>query len=353
MGYVSTIERRLADIGNELTTYGESIVRNNTIIIITNSVVETRIPSFLRLVINIFLYLLRSNQSCDLDFSKGRQNEQLAAELAKEPSKITLKSSLWAVIMAIIKRKLFGGYEPMLYYAQLSSMIIFRQELAISIFTLIGQHEALIRISHFLRFYEEVNNVQSIVHVLPGYVYSMLGGSHLTISTQTFTEKLKVLTSFMAGYFNSDNLLIQYVKSITHKKKDKDNEALERYIFLVSDFRKSFSEDYMASLTLKLFGEEQTIEKKMFIEKVGQLTSNRNSTDSSLLSILFELIRLEFYIVETENFKQYAGSPKDKEEDHTKNRYYLESLDRLMNKCPFNGDERCSCKKCQCVLRNR
>jgi hypothetical protein len=31
----------------------------------------------------------------------------------------------------------------------------------------------------------------------------------------------------------------------------------------------------------------------------------------------------------------------------------MESLDKLMNKCPFNGDEKCTCKKCQCVRRNR
>lgn len=240
----------------------------------------------------------------------------------------------------------------MLYYAQLSSMIIFRQELAMSIFTLIGHQETLIKITHLLRFYEEVNNVQSIAGVLPGYVYCMLGGSHLTISVQTFTEKLKSLSSFLTGYMNSDNLLIQYVKSITHKKKDKDNEALERYIFLVSDFRKSFSEEYMGALTQRLFGQEPTIEKKLFLERVGGLVGHRN-TESSILSVLFELVRLEFYIVETDNFKEYAGSPINKEEEQKKSRYYLESLDRLMNKCPFNGDERCSCKKCQCVRRNR
>jgi hypothetical protein len=109
---------------------------------------------------------------------------------------------------------------------QLSSMIIFRQDLAVSIFTLIGQHDTLVKITHFLKFYDEVNSVQSMIHVLPGYVYCMLGGSHLTISTQTFTEKLKGLTSFISAYLNSENILIQYVKSITHKKKDKDNEAL-------------------------------------------------------------------------------------------------------------------------------
>lgn len=28
-------------------------------------------------------------------------------------------------------------------------------------------------------------------------------------------------------------------------------------------------------------------------------------------------------------------------------------MTKLFNKCPFNGDERCNCKKCQCVRRNR
>ena len=28
-------------------------------------------------------------------------------------------------------------------------------------------------------------------------------------------------------------------------------------------------------------------------------------------------------------------------------------MNKLFKKCPFNGDERCNCKKCQCVRRNR
>lgn len=191
-------------------------------------------------------------------------------------------------------------------------MIIFRQELALSIFTLIGHHEALIRIAHFIHFYEEVSSAQSMAQIVPGYVYSILGGSHLTINVQTFSEKIKAMSGFVAGYLNSDNLLIQYVKSITHKRKDKDNEALERYIFLVSDFRRSFSEEAVTALTLKLFSEETTIEKKLFVERVAEVLGGRNNPESSLLSILFELVRLEFYIVETDNFKKYAGSDKDK-----------------------------------------
>ena len=28
-------------------------------------------------------------------------------------------------------------------------------------------------------------------------------------------------------------------------------------------------------------------------------------------------------------------------------------MQKLFNKCPYNGDERCNCKKCLCVRRNR
>lgn len=33
--------------------------------------------------------------------------------------------------------------------------------------------------------------------------------------------------------------------------------------------------------------------------------------------------------------------------------FYTHELTKLFSKCPYNGDERCSCKKCQCVRRNR
>ena len=33
--------------------------------------------------------------------------------------------------------------------------------------------------------------------------------------------------------------------------------------------------------------------------------------------------------------------------------FYTAEMNKLLNKCPFNGDDRCNCKKCQCVRRNR
>lgn len=40
-------------------------------------------------------------------------------------------------------------------------------------------------------------------------------------------------------------------------------------------------------------------------------------------------------------------------ENDYKSNYYLKTIDKLLNKCVFNGEERCNCKKCQCIRRNR
>lgn len=37
----------------------------------------------------------------------------------------------------------------------------------------------------------------------------------------------------------------------------------------------------------------------------------------------------------------------------SKTNFYTHEISKLFNKCPFNGDDRCDCKKCQCVRRNR
>lgn len=111
----------------------------------------------------------------------------------------------------------------MWYYEQLSSMMVFRQEIAYSLFTLIGQQESFISIQNFLVFCNEVSTLQSMIGVLPTYTYYLFGGSHLTITAATFIDKLKKVTSFISEYVNGNNMLLEYVKSITHKKKDKDN----------------------------------------------------------------------------------------------------------------------------------
>ena len=42
-----------------------------------------------------------------------------------------------------------------------------------------------------------------------------------------------------------------------------------------------------------------------------------------------------------------------KREAANETNFYTQEMEKLLKKCPFNGDERCNCKKCNCVRRNR
>ena len=61
------------------------------------------------------------------------------------------------------------------------------------------------------------------------------------------------------------------------------------------------------------------------------------------------LIRAELNLSQSIGFQQTLMSRNEA----NKTNFYAHEMNKLLNKCPFNGDERCNCKKCQCVRRNR
>lgn len=43
----------------------------------------------------------------------------------------------------------------------------------------------------------------------------------------------------------------------------------------------------------------------------------------------------------------------EKQKETNSSNFYTQEMQKLLKKCPYNGDECCDCKKCQCVRRNR
>jgi hypothetical protein len=43
----------------------------------------------------------------------------------------------------------------------------------------------------------------------------------------------------------------------------------------------------------------------------------------------------------------------EKQNEINSSNFYTQEMQKLLKKCPYNGDECCDCKKCQCVRRNR
>eukprot|EP00178_Gracilaria_changii_P024044 TRINITY_DN7257_c0_g1_i1.p1 TRINITY_DN7257_c0_g1~~TRINITY_DN7257_c0_g1_i1.p1 ORF type:complete len:102 (-),score=7.37 TRINITY_DN7257_c0_g1_i1:166-471(-) len=67
------------------------------------------------------------------------------------------------------------------------------------------------------------------------------------------------------------------------------------------------------------------------------------------LTLFLVILRSEFALMQEKNFQNHLVSRTEA----SKTNFYAHEMTKLFNKCPFNGDERCSCKKCQCVRRNR
>ena len=68
-----------------------------------------------------------------------------------------------------------------------------------------------------------------------------------------------------------------------------------------------------------------------------------------MLTIFIMLLRSEFVLLQERTFQTGLAT----RQEQPKTNFYANEMTKLFNKCPFNGDERCSCKKCQCVRRNR
>ena len=104
----------------------------------------------------------------------------------------------------------------------------------------------------------------------------------------------------------------------------------------------------MKNLCYDIFEDNDSIDKKKFIEKVKSVHNNYNS---NIVFTIFELMKIEFELIKSEYFVNYFmknNNTNVKLEEYIDNKgnYYLKTIDKLLNKCVFNGDEKCNCKKC-------
>ena len=62
-----------------------------------------------------------------------------------------------------------------------------------------------------------------------------------------------------------------------------------------------------------------------------------------------DLLNVEAALLSSPTFKQEVL----KRDSVNQTNFYTQEMQKLLKKCPFNGDEKCDCKKCNCVRRNR
>lgn len=68
-----------------------------------------------------------------------------------------------------------------------------------------------------------------------------------------------------------------------------------------------------------------------------------------MLWLYSDLLNVELLLLQSPNFKMEIMKRTQTNDTN----FYTQEMQKLLKKCPFNGDERCDCKKCNCVRRNR
>jgi hypothetical protein len=134
-------------------------------------------------------------------------------------------------------------------------------------------------------------------------------------------------------------------RNIEEFKNDKERQVLLDESIRTAMLAKN-KEDLSAAVTRIsgwLFGSKEYLQMEEFLQQV----SSRQLEPT--LAIFLLLARSESALFEQRSFRAALLLRSE----ISRSNFYASEMTKLFNKCPFNGDERCDCKKCQCVRRNR
>lgn len=109
------------------------------------------------------------------------------------------------------------------------------------------------------------------------------------------------------------------MRSLSQKRKDKENDLLERYMELVVEARKVDGTDNIKKLAAEIFGYLTTLERKAFEEKVASLIIVDGKLQGSILTHVIEVIRMEFHFVEVNSMTTKTMTA----DDSKRGRYYI------------------------------
>ena len=193
-----------------------------------------------------------------------------------------------------------------------------------------------------INFYRALLSEQYVLY-LPLQLYYLFGGGAFTIEPNLFQEKLTSLIEQLGKVLStSDTVTTRNIEALKHNKSRRGVLDESVKVVMLSKNKPALVE-IAASMTNSIFQGRDYLKQDDFV-----MTLQQKPIDP-LLSLFLEMIRGELLLLEQPSFQASLAS----RDGPNKTNFYSSEMSKLFNKCPFNGDERCDCKKCQCVRRNR
>ncbi|CAD8191463.1 unnamed protein product [Paramecium pentaurelia] len=329
----------LIEVQNQITSYFQQMILQKQIINI-NNVLDQQLPYFLRVMGNL---IINGLENCQGD---KEIVQEIISQYKSNPLKITMSCSLFQTIGLLFRSQL-------VYYDQctkyLVNFLLFRDDFCDIFFNTLYIYQ----ITHGQTFSQQIGFTQ--IHqmikktqddVWTAFIFKMMSQQQQKMTKDIFLLQFNQYTVSMNNFFTKSNLIMDLVaQSVKQTSKLHNDEIFQEYLLIMGSF-KATTQDFLKKATQVFFEESNDLDLLQFSNNIIKIHKQMNC---QILFILPMLLQLE------SQYLDHLIQNGIQEQQPVKNssNYYLKMIEKLKNKCVYNGEEECNCKKCLCIRRNR
>ncbi|CAD8169974.1 unnamed protein product [Paramecium octaurelia] len=329
----------LIEVQNQVTSYFQQIILQKQIINI-NNVFDQQLPYFLQIMGNLIVY--------GLENSPGDKEivQEIIAQYKSNPLKITMSCSLFQTIGLLFRSQL-------VYYDQctkyLSNFLLFRDEFCDIFFNTLYSYQ----ITHGQTFSQQIGFTQIHQMILKtqedvwtAFIFKMMSQQQQKMTKEMFLLQFNQYTVSMNNFFAKSNLIMDLVgQSVKQISKLHNDQIFQEFLLIMGSF-KATTQDFLKKATQVFFEESNDLDLLQFSSNIIKVHKQMNCQILFILPMLFQL--------ESQYLDHLVQNGiQDQQPVKNSSNYYLKMIEKLKNKCVYNGEEECNCKKCQCIRRNR
>ncbi|CAD8063628.1 unnamed protein product [Paramecium primaurelia] len=339
----------LIDIQNRITQYfQQQVLRRETVII--RDQFEIHLPQFMNVLGNLIIHGL------DQIKEEGSYIGILKSQFLNQPMNVTMSNSLFKTLALLLRSSLVEfeknqlenkKYVNMKYFSQ---FLLFRDDFSDIFFNTLYQYQISTnkQVSQQLSFYQiHQLIIKNTEDVWSTFIFKFLSQQQKELTKDQFLLQFNHYIVLMNNFFMKSNLIFDIVENIVKQTAQLHNDSIfQEYLLIMGDF-KAATQDFLKKASTIYFDDTNiVIDLTEFTIRTKKI---HNQMNSSILYILPTLLQLESNMIDITllNVKKESAPVKN-----TSN-YYLKMIEKLKNKCVYNGEEICNCKKCQCIRRNR
>ncbi|CAD8120931.1 unnamed protein product [Paramecium sonneborni] len=328
----------LIEVQNQVTSFFQKIIFQKQTINLTN-VLEVQLPYFMLIMSNLIIYGLQNCQA------EKEIIEDLVSQYKSNPLKISMSCSLFQTI-ALLFRSEFIIYDQSTKY--LANFLLFRDDFCDIFFNTlysyqISQGQTVSQQISFNQIHQMIKKQQE--NIWTTFTFKLLSQQQQKITKDSFLLQFNRYTQQMNKFFTKSNLIMDLVEqSVKQTAKLHNDQIFQEYLLIMGSF-KATTQDFLKKATQVFFEETTELDLQQFSLNTLKIHKEMNC---QILFILPMLLQLESqyldHIIQNGFIEMKVKNSSN---------YYLKMIDKLKNKCVYNGEEECNCKKCQCIRRNR